>query len=471
MKQKCLMLGAGSAPPKRKLTDPQFSASEEETEWVTLDIMERNKPDILFDLNWIERTDMTVATHGLRDGYLCNQIPVPDETFDEIHAYEVMEHYGKQGDWEGFFQGMKELWRILKPGGMLIGTVPKYTSEWAWGDPGHTRVITKGTLSFLMKASYENKSSNEPRTDYQDYVDPCWWEPRHGADLGEHYSFGIRKPIGELSLQIETGSTCNAACNFCVYPEAAKERSGKKMRRHTFEDIIDDAEVLGVGKVVLNGLNEPLLDPDLESKIEYVRAKMPRAFIEIYSNGLLMTPRRFDSLADAGLSGVVFSLNAVTPRQHEEIMGMKGKFDLIEGHIDYARENKKGVTVEVHAVMNPDYFDHSDEMSFYHRWGHYNEPNGVGAVIREGNWANELDAIKKFSPNEKCGRATNQMYITYDGRVTTCCFDPFGRQVFGNVEKESLKVIRDSEEYVAFRKAHEEDRADEYDICRNCTRI
>lgn len=94
-------------------------------------------------------------------------LPFENETFEEIHAYQVLEHTGKQGDWKFFFAQFAEFWRILKPGGKFYATVPMWDSEWAWGDPGHTRLITAGTLVFLSKEEYAKQIGKTNMTDYR----------------------------------------------------------------------------------------------------------------------------------------------------------------------------------------------------------------------------------------------------------------------------------------------------------------
>lgn len=81
--------------------------------------------------------------------------PMDDNDFDEIHAYEVLEHCGRQGDWRFYFGQFSEFHRILKPGGRLYGTCPSVKSPWLWGDPGHTRAITVECLNFLSQGMYE----------------------------------------------------------------------------------------------------------------------------------------------------------------------------------------------------------------------------------------------------------------------------------------------------------------------------
>lgn len=93
--------------------------------------------------------------------------PFAADTFDEIHAYEVLEHCGRQGDWRLFFAQFNEFWRILKPGGVFVATCPMWDSPWAWSDPGHSRVISKHTLAFLRQAEYESQVGQTHMTDYR----------------------------------------------------------------------------------------------------------------------------------------------------------------------------------------------------------------------------------------------------------------------------------------------------------------
>lgn len=116
---------------------------------VTLDCDPSLKPDVVWDLN---------------------VLPLPFEggAFDEIHAYEVLEHVGKQGDWRFFFAQFDDFHRILKPGGFFFATVPSWRSPWAWGDPGHTRILPVECLTFLGRENYE-QVGRTPMTDYRPY--------------------------------------------------------------------------------------------------------------------------------------------------------------------------------------------------------------------------------------------------------------------------------------------------------------
>jgi len=120
--------------------------------------------------NWVDLVTMDHNPHcGADVVHDLDDTPWPfeDGTFDEAHAYEVLEHVGAQGDWQAFFRHFGEVWRVLKPGGLLVATVPSWQSEWAWGDPSHTRVITPGTLLFLSRKEQNARVGKGPMTDFR----------------------------------------------------------------------------------------------------------------------------------------------------------------------------------------------------------------------------------------------------------------------------------------------------------------
>lgn len=93
--------------------------------------------------------------------------PFEDNSFDACHAYCVLEHLGRQGDYKSFFAVFAEIYRILKPDGHLFALVPSRNDKWAWGDPSHTRIIQPESLVFLSQQQYKEQVGKTPMTDFR----------------------------------------------------------------------------------------------------------------------------------------------------------------------------------------------------------------------------------------------------------------------------------------------------------------
>jgi len=139
-----LLLGCGSNRTKKLA----YQGRSGWTGLVTLDHEASHKPDVVHDLNILP-------------------LPFKDSSADEIHAYEVLEHCGRQGDYKFFFAQWSDFWRVLKPGGVFLGSVPLPGSPWAWGDPSHTRVIPKESFVFLSQKAYAQQVGVSPMSDFR----------------------------------------------------------------------------------------------------------------------------------------------------------------------------------------------------------------------------------------------------------------------------------------------------------------
>lgn len=146
--KRVLLLGSGTSHDKRVVFDRSPEKDFSECDLVTCDI----DPDL---------TPAPSVVHNL------DVMPYPwgDNEFDEIHAYEVLEHCGTQGDGKFFFDQFAEFYRILKPGGFMMISVPMWDDQVAWGVPDHKRVLPECIFGFLSVDYYKNVG----RPGYADY--------------------------------------------------------------------------------------------------------------------------------------------------------------------------------------------------------------------------------------------------------------------------------------------------------------
>lgn len=142
-----LLIGCGTSRAKRI----RWKGGHDE--WVSLTTLDKLKSsgcDVVHDLNVLP-------------------YPFADNEFDEVHAYAILEHCGRQGDGDFFFAQFAEFYRILKPAGRFVFTVPMWEHPLAWGCPDHTRVMPKDLFLVLDHHYYDNLGA--PGVDKADYRD------------------------------------------------------------------------------------------------------------------------------------------------------------------------------------------------------------------------------------------------------------------------------------------------------------
>jgi SAM-dependent methyltransferase len=115
------------------------------------------------------------------------QLPFPDEAFDRVIASEILEHLREDG------AAMAELSRVLRPGGLLAVTVPRWWPErvcWALSRPyhevegGHVRIYSRhGLLGGLRHAGFVPVGIHHAHALHS----PYWWlKCLIGVDREDH---------------------------------------------------------------------------------------------------------------------------------------------------------------------------------------------------------------------------------------------------------------------------------------------
>jgi SAM-dependent methyltransferase len=98
-------------------------------------------------------------------------LPYEDNSVDEIVCLEVLEHL------DNLIFAMNEMWRVLKPEGVLRGKVPKEGGRGAMADPTHKRVFITDTFDYFTGVNRKDASRpSRPRN--ADYGIKPWYKIR-----------------------------------------------------------------------------------------------------------------------------------------------------------------------------------------------------------------------------------------------------------------------------------------------------
>ena len=124
-----------------------------------------------------------------------------------------------------------------------------------------------------------------------------------------------------LYLEVELNQICNLRCPMCsiTVPEAREKYiNDKHMSWETYQKIILEAEKYECPSLNPQGVNEPLLDQDLENYIKFAKN---HGFIDIMmnTNATLLSEERSRKILESGLTRLRFSLDAATKETFEKI--------------------------------------------------------------------------------------------------------------------------------------------------------
>ena len=138
-----------------------------------------------------------------------------------------------------------------------------------------------------------------------------------------------------LYVAIETTRDCTADCDFCEYRRSGDPRF-KREPLDSYLDIITELNPL----VLCYSGGEPLLRKDLEKLIREAKeiAKVP--FLQLSTNGSLLTTERYDSLSEAGLDFLSISLDFAN-EEHDRVRGIPNLFSRIYGFLEQT-QNRGG---------------------------------------------------------------------------------------------------------------------------------
>lgn len=86
-------------------------------------------------------------------------LPFSDGQFDEVLCRDILEHLD-------YAPVLRDLWRIMAPGGALTVRVPHFTSKHNFIDPTHKKLFSVNTFDFFVK----NSALKKERAYYFDFA-------------------------------------------------------------------------------------------------------------------------------------------------------------------------------------------------------------------------------------------------------------------------------------------------------------
>ena len=289
-----------------------------------------------------------------------------------------------------------------------------------------------------------------------------------------------RVPQLPVRLWIEPTSRCNLRCGYCPNKDIEKTDHGF-MDVDLFKSIIDQVAAHAYD-VNLFHRGEPTMHPRLPEMVAYARSK--GLFTRIHTNITLLNEKKARALLAAGLDYMSCSFDGYTKDMYEKNR-VGGKFDWALGHLKGFLELKKRLglrhpftVLQVMEIGAPP----KDELRRIRRefLAHFEGLPLDRVVLRNPhNWAGDIfipelsrDALladgRRFTP---CTFLWYSSTIYWDGKVTACPQDFFGKLGMGDLTEKPLREIWNDSRLVQLRSEMARGEIPKSLPCYTCDRI
>lgn len=285
------------------------------------------------------------------------------------------------------------------------------------------------------------------------------------------------------SVKIELTARCNFACAFCA--RSMMLRDQKDMDRDLFERLLREMREAGVEEIGVFYLGESFMVPWLPEAIAFAKRECGYPYVFLTTNGSLATPKRVEACMAAGLDSLKFSYNYADTAQFVDVTRVKGRYfekmneniagahavrteggykcGLYASYIEYDGEQGRRMQTALEGIRP--YVDELYALPLY------NQADLVRGEEVDRGWSavagnrGRAAALRDPLP---CWSIFTEGHITWDGKLSACCFDHDGRFHMGDLTVEPFIDAWNSSKFQTLRQAHLR-RDVRGTVCESCT--
>lgn len=274
-------------------------------------------------------------------------------------------------------------------------------------------------------------------------------------------------------VQIELTNKCNFQCEFCEIKNHRVKDELPIEQVYNILDQIKKAELPG-GKVFMvsfNGVGEPLLYPQIGKAVKYAKERFP--FVGFITNGYCLTKDVADEMLSLDIDYITVSINAVDAEVYSKFQGygfkepekvMNHVLDNIHYFLEQRKKLGKHTEFRIPFLLTDDSKYHLKEFIEYWKKSGYEIAIQLTKLLTFSSLT-----VKKYT---RCERLTEDFMIFSNGDVTICACDQARAGIIGNIYKQSVEEILNSDTYNKIVKANERLEIEKLPLmCRNCEKM
>jgi organic radical activating enzyme len=269
-------------------------------------------------------------------------------------------------------------------------------------------------------------------------------------------------------LNIEPTNRCNLACTMC--PRSGSSRAISDLPWETFETLCQELKREGpILKVFLQKDGEPLLHPRIVDMVRRLREVNAARAISIITNGTLLTPALFESLAKAGLHDLIVSIDACDSASYRSLKGAD-RFELVTHNVQAASALKKKHGWRyplIKARMVARKHHEADVAAFKSQW---KSTADAVDITPYHTWMGTVKDERCYERQDRypCALLWYTGIINSDGRGSPCCIDFDQAGAFPLIGTSGFRATWNGPALRQLRMQHLLGRYQDTAICSQC---
>lgn len=276
------------------------------------------------------------------------------------------------------------------------------------------------------------------------------------------------------TLTVENTSICNGSCEICPYKRLKRPKT--TMRHEDFCRLIDIAGKESIKKVHFANVGEPLIDPEIIRKVDYISRKGMQ-LSSITTNGSLLNEGLAHELLRYPWERFIFSIDGATKETYEAVRGLS--YEQVMENVRRFLELRKKLKSPVKGVrLNMVVYEKNrhEEADFFAAWREHLIPGRDDiASLYAVNFGGQVGINYSAGERERriripCGRLWDSaVMLSVSGDVILCCGDYEVDNQIGNVfQEEGIDKLWNNQRMQGFRRLHINGDFDAMPACRQC---
>jgi len=279
-------------------------------------------------------------------------------------------------------------------------------------------------------------------------------------------------PPFPYEVLLDVTSLCNHACTFCANTDIKLKTTLASTKTLQF---IQEAYSLGTRRLGVFGTGESFLVKELADYIKLAK-DIGYEYVYIKTNGALCTPERLNSVLDAGLDSLRFSIHAGSRETYKKIQG-RDDFDKVMTNLKNAHDYKVANSLNVHIAVSVVLTDQGrEELELLQRnagewvdfWDIHDLNSQCGNLLDNNEKGEIVFGGPRYDHDSGiCKQPFAGLSLTPEGYISACIMDFYGDLIAGDYNKQGLKEIWEGEVFTKFRSDHLNNTLKDY-ICYSC---